>query len=251
MNIHQESSVEEAKKTLSRCLSLELARLRHERIPTLLLFSGGSALSIFDALDAENIDDFLTMAPIDERYDPTRKESNFAAFMRTDFYKRAQGAGVHFIDTRVQKGQTRDALADFFEKSLREWRKRHKEGNILAILGMGADGHTMGVFPGEKQEFDGRFNSEKIIVGYRAEEAAVCPERITATLSFMRNSVDGVFVFLVGKEKEEAWNRVKSDTEPLHILPMSMIHSLRKVEIFTDLRYNTNTLSSDSVHNQL
>ncbi len=246
MNIHQRSSAEEAKEALGRCLSLELSRLKHERTPTLLLFSGGSALSVLEAIDPENLDSSLAIAPVDERYDPTESASNFAALMKTDFYTVAREAGVHLIDTRVRKGQTRDALADSFEKSLREWRKTNKEGIILALLGMGADGHTMGVFPRKEQgEFDALFNSERMIVGYRAEGASICPERITATFSFIKNFVDRAFVFLVGTEKQQAWTRAILNKDPTHILPINLIHSLREVEIFTDLRYNTDTGSGN------
>jgi 6-phosphogluconolactonase/glucosamine-6-phosphate isomerase/deaminase len=257
MRINQFSSQDEAKKGLAARVSSELTVFQENSIPVLFLFSGGSALSILDIIDPECLDENLTVAPIDERHDPTGRDSNFAALLKTDFYKRAETAGSRFIDTRVKPGQGRDELANEFENALRKWvsekslassiialpprRERqsrvHGSGKIIAILGVGPDGHTAGIFPDNDEKiFRDRFEGDRWVVGYRGPEYATCPERVTVTLASLENYVDQSFVFLSGEKKRAAWECIIKNDEPVHLLPAGIFYKLRKMEIFTDLR---------------
>ena len=108
-------------------------------------------------------------------------------------------------------------------------------GKIIAILGMGPDGHTAGIFPmDDTARFHGLFEGERLVVGYRGPAYAVCPERVTATLSLLRH-LDRAFVFFSGEEKRPVWERIARNDAPLHALPAGIVHGLRDVEIFTDL----------------
>ncbi len=197
------------------------------------------------------------MAPVDERFDPTGEASNFAAFMSTDFFRKAESAGVRFIDTRVKEGQGRGDLANEFETAIRKWMadfvtptessylvipsvveesRPCPMGKVIAILGMGPDGHTAGIFPdADEKAFHDRFEGNRLVVGYRAPEYATCPERVTVTLSFLEKNVDQAFVFVSGEEKHTAWERVLRNDEPIHLLPAGIFQRLSKVQIFTDL----------------
>ena len=237
MNIHSHTSADNAKHALSESLSQELLSLKEEEVPTLLLFSGGSALGVLDLLDPECPGDYLTVSPLDERYDPSGHDSNFAAFTGTDFFRVAQASGVHFIDTRVHSEQSRDDLALDFDRALGEWRAEHPDGRVFAILGMGPDGHTAGIFPMEDEsDFRTLFLGERLAAGYLGPEYAICPERVTVTASFLARDIDRIFVFFSGEEKRAAWERITEGETPLHTLPAGIFRRLPDVEIFTDLR---------------
>jgi 6-phosphogluconolactonase/glucosamine-6-phosphate isomerase/deaminase len=199
------------------------------------------------------------MAPVDERFDPTGETSNFAALMDTDFFSKAKSAGARFIDKRVEDRQGRGDLADGFERTLRQWMTMnhcHPEplpviasearqsrtvnsGKIIAILGMGPDGHTAGIFPdADGNVFHDRFEGDRLVAGYRAPEYATCPERVTATLSSLERNIDQAFVFISGEEKCSAWERVLRSDEPMHLLPAGIFHKLRNVEVFTDVGFS-------------
>ncbi len=251
MEVAQYASADEAKRGLAARVSSEFASFQENGTPVLFLFSGGSALSVLDMIDPSCLGGNLTMAPVDERFDPTGEANNCAAFMRTDFFRKAESAGAHFIDTRVKKGQGRDDLADGFERALRQWivsfavasEARQSSivnsGKIIAILGMGPDGHTAGIFPDtDENMFHDRFEGDRLVVGYRAPEYATCPERITVTLSFLKKNVDQAFVFISGEEKSAAWERVLRNDEPFHLLPAGIFHKLRDAEIFTDIGFS-------------
>ncbi|MBP9751661.1 MAG: 6-phosphogluconolactonase [Candidatus Moranbacteria bacterium] len=257
MKINSFPLSEEAKYAAAESISMSLLELKKKDVPVLFLFSGGSALSVLDMIDFSCLGEHLTLAPVDERFDPTGEASNFSAFMATSFYGKAEVAGARFIDTRVKEGQGMGDLANGFETTLRKWMADfvtptessylvipsvveescpHPHGKIIAILGMGPDGHTAGIFPSDDaQEFHDRFEGDRLVVGYRAPEYAICPERITATLSFLEKNVDQAFVFLSGEEKRAAWERVLQNDEPIHLLPAGIFHSLQGVELFTDL----------------
>lgn len=237
MNIHPQTSAEDAKHALAESLSQELLSLKEEEVPTLFLFSGGSALGILDLLDPECSGEYLTVSPIDERYDPSGHDSNFVAFTGTDFFRAAQAAGTRFIDTRVRSGQSRDDLAIDFDRALGEWRAEHPDGRTLAILGMGTDGHTAGIFPMEDESpFQALFLGERLAVGYSGPKYATCPERVTVTASFLARDIDRIFVFFSGEEKRAVWECITEGEAPLHTLPASIFRRLPDVEIFTDLR---------------
>lgn len=236
MDIIPCTSADEAKRGLATRISSELRSSRESGMLVLLFFSGGSALGILDLLDRDIFGPYLTMTPADERYDPSGRESNFAAFTKTKCFPRAEAAGTRFIDTRVQPGQGRDGLALAFEQNIRKWTTEHPGGRTLAILGMGPDGHAAGIFPMDDEErFRELFERDRSVVGYRGPEYAVCPERITVTCSFLVRDIDRIFVFFSGEEKRDVWERITRGTEPIHMLPAAIFRTLPAVEIFTDL----------------
>lgn len=235
MEVTRCKSADEAKEKLAGRVSAELRRHSENGISVLFFFSGGSALDILNRIDADVLGPYLTMAPIDERFDPTGETSNFSAFMRTDSFRKAESAGAHFIDTRVKEGQGKDDLVNGFETALLGG-LASKSGKIVAILGMGPDRHTAGIFPdADENAFQERFEGDRLVVGYRAPEYATCPERVTVTLAFLKRNIDQAFVFLSGEEKRTAWERVLRNREPPHRLPAGVFHAIRKTEVFTDL----------------
>jgi 6-phosphogluconolactonase len=235
MKINSFPLSEEAKYAAAESISMSLLELKKKDVPVLFLFSGGSALSVLDMIDPSCLGEYLTLAPVDERFDPTGEASNFAAFMETDFFRKAESAGVRFIDTRVKEEQGRDDLANEFETALLRG-STSKSGKIITILGMGPDGHTAGIFPdADEKAFHDRFDGSRLVVGYRAPEYATCPERITTTPSFLEKNIDQAFVYLSGEEKRDTWERVLRNDEPIHLLPAGIFQRLRRVEVFTDL----------------
>lgn len=232
------ASADEAKRRLAARLSSQLCSLRESGSPGLLLFSGGSALGILDLLKEESFGPSLTMAPVDERCDPSWEESNFAAFTKTACFPRAETAATRFIDMRAKPGQGREELSLASEHAIRGWMTNHPGGVTIALLGMGPDGHTAGIFPmDDEKRFHELFEKDRLVIGHRGPEYALCPERVTATLSLLRR-MDRIYVFFTGEEKRAIWARAVVGTEPLHKLPAGIFRTLPRVEIFTDLEYN-------------
>ena len=113
--------------------------LRQEKENVLLLVSGGSSLQILDHININSCGEHLTITVLDERFGVAREDNNFFQFTTTKFYDHAKRSGCHFVEFLRE---TKEDTADAFEVSLRAWRDENRQGKIIAIVGVGDDGHT-------------------------------------------------------------------------------------------------------------
>lgn len=231
--IHTFSTREEAAKHLAGVLREECLDTKQ---PLLLLFSGGSALSVTDYLPASSDAAFLTLSVVDERDDPSKKASNFQELKRTPWFQKMMLCGASSIDPLTDNHLSTEKKALAFERTLRQWKENHRDGSIIVILGMGADGHTAGIFPAQEAEiFDQLFQGDAWVIGYTVPEAPSCPTRITATLTFLQQEAAKVYVFLCGQEKATTWEHLLANDIVLSTLPILGIYGMRQVAIYTDL----------------
>ncbi len=220
-----EDRVEAARRAggdIARCLSDARKRGRN----VLFLSSGGSSLAILDFIPYEVLGGHLTVGVLDERYD-RGEDNNFVQLSRTGFYRKAVAAGAGFVDTSVKAGQTDEALADHFESELREWRRTNPDGEIVATIGIGPDGHTSGImpFPEDEVRFEALFNAERWVVAYDASGKSPHPKRVTTTLTFLR-LISRAFVFACGREKADALRRLQEERPPAEV-PAAVLKELR------------------------
>ena len=204
----------------------------------LLLLSGGSALDILGYLPDLDDATFLTISVIDERDDRTRETSNFHALERTRWFQEMISRGASFIDPLHPLDISKETKAESFARTIREWQEAHGTGRIVCVLGMGPDGHTMGIFPSaDKEAFTGRFLGARRVVAHTIPGAPSCPDRITATLTFLQNDTAAVYCFICGESKREPLRKALSGEVPLHELPAAVIATLPNAHIFTDIRF--------------
>jgi len=204
--------------------------------PILLMLSGGSSLGMIKFLSSEQFGSAITMTMLDERYDTDA--SNFAELVRTDFYKALLLQKVRCVDPRVRSGESLQAAAARFEKQIMAWRQEHVDGAIVVTQGIGADGHTAGVFPfpNDPETFTKQFEGNHLVVGYEVPVGTdVYQKRITATLTFLRSHVDVSIVYAVGEEKRGALQKVLAGTGKFNVTPARIVRDMRDVTIITDL----------------
>ncbi len=202
----------------------------------MLLLSGGSALSVTNYVDEGLLGENLTIGMADERFTADPELNNFAALQATPFYELAQDKGSNFIGTLPRPGETLAQISRRFGNALDEWRTKHPQGKIFAVLGMGADGHTAGIFPFQAQEaeFSRLFLGHDRVVGYNNGGRKPPPERFTVTLSFFK-LIDQAVVFISGQEKKPALEAVLKKTGKLNELPALGWQQIKSVGIFTDI----------------
>jgi 6-phosphogluconolactonase/glucosamine-6-phosphate isomerase/deaminase len=217
---------EVAGKALSELL------LEHEAKPILLMLSAGSALSILDFVPVSGFAPHLTITVLDERYSTDKKVNNFAQLEATNFYNTALRAGVNFISTIVQEGESLDGLRLRFETALRTWKEKYKEGVVIATMGIGADGHTAGIFSGG---YGVDFDGEAWVAGYSVPSTVhEYTDRVTVTKTFLRQEVTSAVVFAVGEEKKPHIQKILDGTCVLENLPSCVIREMREVKLVTD-----------------
>lgn len=203
----------------------------------LLLLSGGSAFSLLDSLNPENFSEQTTISVLDERFSSDPKISNFAQLQKTDFYKEVLHANTSFFGTQPKPGETKEQVTARMEKNLRDWKKNNKDGKIFATLGMGTDGHTAGImpFPESPDEFKKLFENEAWAVAYNAGNKNQFSDRITTTVTFLKQ-IDASVAYIVGKNKKEAFGRLLQKSDSLPALPALVFYEIKNLQIFTDLQ---------------
>ncbi len=223
LTIHAYKSAHEAALFLARAITDDISKAYVEGKSVLFLSSGGSSFEVLNHIPGEALGKNLTIGVLDERHDPTNKNSNFAQLMESSFYEGAELAGCSFIDTTTRESQTAGELADFFEKSLRDWRMDHPGGVIIATIGIGRDGHIAGImpFPENPRRFDELFNSDRWVAAYNAGEKSAHPARVTTTFAFI-SLIDRPYVFAAGREKRHILERLEEMADiaeiPAHFL---------------------------------
>lgn len=154
----------------------------------------------------------------DERFVPhSSAESNFKIIKKhiidTFDLKKRQ---VHNID--VEAKSPHNAAMEYDARL----RKFFKTGSIpqidLVLLGIGSDGHTASLFPGDKAL------EERRKAAISVSGKGIKPDRVTLTLPVLNNAQNALFI-VKGKDKADIVRRImeKSDASmpPLMIVPRS------------------------------
>ncbi|MEK7571912.1 MAG: 6-phosphogluconolactonase [Patescibacteria group bacterium] len=237
-SMHTFSSKNEAKEHIAHDINTLLTNLHKTQQPFLLLLSGGSVFTILESLSDENFSDNATITVLDERYSTDPAVNNMAQLQQTAFYTRVNAKNTAVIDTTVRPTETKEALATRFDQALLGWRQHNPEGKIVAILGIGPDGHTSGMlpFPEDAELFVKLFeNPERLVTAYDADGKNPYRYRATTTNIFLRDYIDHAFVYAVGENKKEALVSIFSEEGDLPTTPARILREMKKVDLYTDI----------------
>lgn len=234
MKIFHTKTRDEAAEAAAEALNFFLKN--HKKTAVLLLVSGGSALNVLDFADESLLGENLTISVTDERFSADPQLNNFARLQTTGFYELAQQKGASFIGTLPRPGETITQLSQRFETALKNWRQTNTEGKIFAILGMGPDGHTAGIFafPQYPERFRKLFCDKNWIVDYDNQGQKPPKDRITITLTFFKQ-IDEAVVFISGPEKRTALNLLIAGHGQVYENPALAFKQIRALKIFTEL----------------
>jgi 6-phosphogluconolactonase len=206
--------------------------LQKQRIFTLALSGGTTPLTLYKLLSKKpyrNAIDWkkVHLFWVDERFVPENNpENNFGSFCKV-FKCRGKlpCSNLHKIDTAFK---TAAQSAENYEKLLKRFFGRTPQFD-LAILGMGSDGHTASLFPGNKALRE----RKKRVVSVRQAKAKI-KERITLALFTLNNSKN-VLLLVTGKSKEHILRRTLNIKKPTYQYPLSFLRPRGGIFLFTDL----------------
>jgi len=216
----------------------------------LLLLAGGSSFAVYDAISPQWLSDHVTIAMTDDRFSRELDVNNSHILQATDFYNEAINADSYYISTEVWHEEKPEDLATRFEYGLRQWRKEFPDGVVIAVFGMGEDGHVCGMIPASDKRFAGTSedkertfqelfeNTEKWVVGYSTPNNEY-HERITITMPFIRKYVNHAVAFISGEKKRVALDRLSAEEGSLDVTPARILRELKNADIFTDIAEKT------------
>lgn len=188
----------------------------------LWLVTGGSSMRLSvrvmeQITEAES--DRLQIYLTDERYgDIGHADSNARQLMDAGFDpKRARQVNVLAKDLSLEETCEQYALSigAAFEAA----------DVVIAQLGMGADGHILGVLPETPA-----VASDKLVVGYVTDTFT----RITLTLKGLQDNVDAAYVFAFGDNKSEALSNLLSRDLPTNEQPAQILKKMPEVYVYND-----------------
>jgi 6-phosphogluconolactonase/glucosamine-6-phosphate isomerase/deaminase len=172
----------------------------------------------------------------DDRFSHELDINNFHLLQATHFYNEAVEADTFVISTEVWSEEKPEELAARFETGIRGWRKEFPKGKVVAVFGVGEDGHTCGMIPDtDKKAFAEKFqNKDKWVTGYFTPNNEH-HERISITMPFIQDNVDYAVVYASGDKKREPLKRLLAETGELNETPARILRELENAEIFTDI----------------
>lgn len=188
----------DAAKHLAGLINKSLADAQNK---VLLSLAGGSAVDVYNEADAL-LDDTLNFSNLfvvmgDERWniDPMHKDSDWLHFTQTSLYNFFATHNAKLINTLHGTNHKSEAaeLDQLFKIALTEGFE------TIAMLGIGADGHTAGILPAERELFEKTFRNNAHAVAHELD--TVYPQRITIT-PYTISNIDHVFAYAKGEAKK-------------------------------------------------
>lgn len=206
--------------------------MRYQGQPTLLLLSGGSAVELLTYVDTNVVGSWLTISTLDERYSTDATINNFAQLQVLPFCQTAVAQGAQTISTAIRPDETLIESGARFEHALREWRSQYPYGQVVAVAGVGADGHTAGIFAGE---YGVDLASEAWVAAYSVPTSVhQYTDRITVTYTFLRTQVTEVLVYVAGLAKQPIVEQLQRAACTHATIPAGIFNELSQVTLVTD-----------------
>jgi 6-phosphogluconolactonase/glucosamine-6-phosphate isomerase/deaminase len=234
LSIHTSTTPE---KEAATAVNILLDEHRHSDV--LLLLSGGSALEVLPYIDTSALSERDTVSVLDERYTFDEKNSNMSTLTKTAFFERIRKQHVDLIDPRPDEDESLERAAKRFDVALKHWHVLHREGVVIATLGIGPDGHTSGVLPRPEnpETFAKLFlDPHHCVCGYHvANHKNPYPERMTTTLGYLKRHIHHAIVYACGEQKRDALITVMKASGSLAETPARILHEMPDARIFTDL----------------
>lgn len=213
-----------------------------------IALSGGSTPRILYTLLADTYSDQIPWDSVhifwgDERYVPkNHKDSNYGMADRALVSKvPIPSQNVHRIQT---KAETPDKAASSYERVLREFfHSAQADESIptfdLTLLGVGNDGHTASLFPGDPvlEERD------RWVAAVDASPEAHPRERITLTLPVINRSRNVFFIASGSKKRKVVKSIIENKADAIELYPAAMVRPIEKTVWFVDAEVVNETMT--------
>jgi 6-phosphogluconolactonase/glucosamine-6-phosphate isomerase/deaminase len=202
----------------------------------LVLLSGGSALSVLDTIDPSVLGAHVTFMMADERFSDDPKVNNYLQFTQTELFARIGESGAKTIESvpDADKGNCKET-AVAIQMTLEYYFKVHDHCHVIALLGVGEDGHTAGIFPKKSVgEFSQKYLSASLYIPI-VEESNAHKERMTVTPYFIKNYVNEVVMYVTSEKKcSGILSDMLNEESQEHEIPALIASRHQNTHLYTD-----------------
>jgi 6-phosphogluconolactonase/glucosamine-6-phosphate isomerase/deaminase len=233
MNVHSglKNPAVEAAEQLQRML------IARGNVEVLLMLSGGASMKILEHVE-EGLGQNVLVTMLDDRFNEDPKVNNFAQLMEHPFTQKCVKSGCYIFGTQVNAKETFAEYGQRYERMIANWLEQNPEGVVIAVMGVGEDGHTAGILPHPEkpQVFNMLFEEpDDISVTYDANGKHEFPLRLTVVNDFLRRKVDYAIMYAEGEGDREALEAIIAEAGELHVTPGRIVREMQDVQIFTDI----------------
>lgn len=213
-----EPNIDKGLEDLSRRLIQELKENKN----VLWLVSGGSNIqsavkvmtSIPEALQMQ-----LTILPGDERYGEVgHADSNYQQLITAGF-KPGDAIFLNVLESNLSLEATADRYKAIAGQAFEE------ADTVIALLGIGADGHIAGILPNSHASLEDR----KYVAGYKSDDY----QRLTLTFPALKR-ISAAYVYAYGESKEKALIQLKSEQLALEEQPAQILKALPEAYVYNN-----------------
>lgn len=138
------------------------------------------------------------------------------------------------IETIPNENESLEDFATRIEKIFLEKISELRNLKIFMILGIGADGHTAGIFPLPNESFQKVYQDDLTYVPVHAPGLKI-DSRASLTPSWILDHVDELFAYVVGQSKQTILESLQNETKELHERPAELLKLHKHSHIYTDL----------------
>lgn len=172
----------------------------------IFLSGGGTYLPLYEKLGDVSADIFLA----DERMVPPGSSFDTGAMLEREWLSRLVKPEANLFPV-TRQGEDAPTTAMVYEQLLHEWEEK---GGVwaAALLGVGKDGHTASLFPGQRNIWEG---TQSWVIPAQAEQDPRVP-RVSVTPTLLARVPRHVIV-LTGSEKTEIAKNWLHERQPLPV----------------------------------
>ncbi|MDR6528618.1 6-phosphogluconolactonase [Chryseobacterium rhizosphaerae] len=218
------------RKAADTFVDLSKEAIRKNNRFTVALSGGSSPKAIFKLLATEEYAEKIEWNKlyffwVDERWVPLDDEKSNARMTFEELLNQVPVTKDH-IFPMYQEGILPEDYAKEYEQQIKS--VLGKEGIFdFILLGMGDDGHTASLFPGEEVLDE----NEKWVSAYYLKPQEMF--RITLTAPLI-NKAENILVVAFGESKKHALNEVLQGEYNPKLYPLQLIHKKEGFQFFTD-----------------
>ena len=214
-----------------RHAALRLHELLRDR-EAICIISGGSALDVFAELPEDDLVRTIFMLG-DERWSRAPGSNNYVQYAArfTDHPLLPQ-----LVDTSVAPDESHRAYAERLARTFKQLQHERPHALIIALLGIGSDGHTAGIFPMNEQSFIETYEADVPYVPINVEGLSE-PFRASLTPSEIERSA-AIVAYATGSEKHDVLTELHVTKRSLHEQPAQLIARHANADLFTDQSFS-------------